>query len=75
LGIELGTWKMYFNETINQYQNGIGVLLITPKGSHKPLEIKLNFKAIDNMARYKSCITEMEALQESGVKKVGVIGD
>ena len=66
---------MYFNEVMNQYENGIGVLLITPKGSHIPLAIKLNFKATDNMAEYKACITEMEALQELGVKEVEVFGD
>ena len=37
LDIELGAWKMYFNGAMNQYGNGIGVLLITPKGSHMPL--------------------------------------
>ena len=29
LDIELGKWKMYFDEAMNQYGNGIGVLLIT----------------------------------------------
>ena len=30
LDIELGAWKMYFDGAVNQYGNGIGVLLITP---------------------------------------------
>ena len=29
LDIELKAWKMYFDEAMNQYGNGIGVLLIT----------------------------------------------
>jgi len=29
LDIELRAWKMYFDEVMNQYGNGIGVLLIT----------------------------------------------
>ena len=29
LNIELGAWKMYFDGAMNQYGNGIGVLLIT----------------------------------------------
>ena len=36
---------MYFDRVVNQYGNGIGVLLITPDGSHVPLAIKLNFGA------------------------------
>ena len=62
LDVELRTWKMYFDGAANQYGNGIGVLLITPKGSHIPLAIKLNFEATNNMAEYDACIVGMEAL-------------
>ena len=75
LDIELGAWKMYFDGAINQYENGIGVLLITPEGSHIPLAIKLNFEATNNMVEYEACITEMEALRELGVKEAEVFGD
>ena len=60
--IELGAWKMYFNRAMNQYGNRIGVLLITPNGSHIPLVVKLNFKATNDMVEYEACITGMEAL-------------
>ena len=66
---------MYFNGAMNQYGNGIGVLLITPKGSHIPLAIKLNFEKTNNMAEYEACIAEMEALQELGVREAEVFGD
>ena len=56
LGVELGTWKMYFNGAVNQYRNEIGIFLITLKGSHIPLAIKLNFEAINNIAEYETCI-------------------
>ena len=62
LDIELGAWKMYFDGAVNQYGNGIGVLLITPEGSHIPLSVKLNFEATNNMAEYEACIAGMEAL-------------
>ena len=45
MDIELGTWKMYFDGVVNQHGNGIGILLITPEGSHIPLAINLNFEA------------------------------
>ena len=47
LDIELRAWK-YFDKAVNQYGNGIGVLLITPEGSYIPLAIKLNFEATNN---------------------------
>ena len=62
LDVELRTWKMYFDRATNQYGSGIGILLITPEGSHIPLAIKLNFEATNNMAEYEACIAKMEAL-------------
>ena len=62
LGIELRAWKMYFDGVVNQYGNGIGVLLITPEGSYISLTVKLNFEATNNMAKYEARIVEMKAL-------------
>ena len=59
LDVELGVWKMYFDEAINQYRNGIGILLITSEGLHIPLAIKLNFEATNNMIEYEACIAKM----------------
>ena len=75
LDIELGAWKMYFDRAINQYGKGIGVLLITPNGSHVPLAVKLNFEATNNMAEQEAYIAGMEALRELGVKEAEVFGD
>ena len=74
MNVELGTWNMYFDDAINQYGNGIETLLITPKESHIPLAIKLNFKATNNMIEYEACIAGMEALQELRVKEAKVFG-
>ena len=75
MDIELGAWKMYFDEAMNQYGNGIGVLLITPERSHILSVVKLNFEATNNMANYEACIIEMEALWELGVKNATIFGD
>ena len=60
---------------MNQYRNGIGLLLITPDGSHVPLAIKLNFEATNSMAKYEACIAGIEALQEFRVKEAKVFRD
>ena len=75
LDIELEAWKMYFDRAVNQYGNGIEVLLITLDRSHVPLVVKLDFKATNNMAEYEACITGMEALRELGVKEAKAFGD
>ena len=75
LDVGLGTWKMYFDGAVNQYWNGIGILLITLEGSHITLAINLNFEATNNMVEYKACIAKMEAIQELRVKKTEIFGD
>ena len=49
--------------------------MITPEGSHIPLEIKLNFEATNNMAEYEACIAGMEALQKLREREAEVFGD
>ena len=45
MGIELESWKTYFDGATNQNGSGIGVLLISPKGTHIPFFGRLNFPA------------------------------
>ena len=66
---------MYFDGVVNQYGNGIGVLLITPNGLHVPLAVKLNFEVTNNMAKYKAYIARMEALWELRIKEAEVFRD
>ncbi|XP_058198358.1 uncharacterized protein LOC131313879 [Rhododendron vialii] len=68
-------WTLYFDGATNQKGYGIGVLLITPDGSHIPLAFKLNFDVTNNQAEYEVCIVGMEAALILGVKKLEVIGD
>ena len=48
MGIEVESWNMYFDGVTNQNRSGIGVLLISPKGTHIPFSGKLNFLATNN---------------------------
>ena len=43
--IKVESWKMCFDRATNQNGNGIGVLLISPKGTHIPFSSRLNFPA------------------------------
>ena len=57
--IELRVGKMYFNGFVNQYGNGIKVLLINLEGSHIPLAVKLNIEATNNIVEYETYITRI----------------
>ena len=49
MGIEVESWKMYFDGATNKNISGIGVLLISPKGAHIPFPGTLNFPATNNV--------------------------
>ncbi|XP_075663074.1 uncharacterized protein LOC142632582 [Castanea sativa] len=68
--IELEPWKMYFDGATNQNKSGIGVLLISPKGTHISYSGKLNFLATNNVTEYEACIMGLQAALGLGVKEL-----
>ena len=75
MGIEVESWKIYFNGATNQNRSGIGVLLISPKGTHIPFSGRLNFLATNNATEYEACIMGLQAALGLGVKGFEVYGD
>ena len=73
--IEVESWKMYFDGATNQNGSGIGVLLISPKGTHIPFFGRLNFRATNNATKYEACIMGLRANLCLGVKELEVYGD
>ena len=59
MGIEVESWKMYFDGATNQNGSGIGVLLISLKGTHIPFFGRLNFPTTNNATKYKACIISL----------------
>ena len=45
-GHQTRVWKMFFDGAVNQYGNGIGVLLITPNRSHVPLAVNRTLRQL-----------------------------
>ena len=71
MGIEVESWKMYFDGASNQNGSGIGVLLISPKRTHIPFSSRLNFPATE----YETCIMGLQAALGLGVKELKVYDD
>ena len=46
--IEIQTWTMYFDGTVNSRGAGIGVILISPKGEMIPMVKRLEFEVTNN---------------------------
>ena len=75
MGIELESWKTYFDGATNQSGSGIGVLLISPKGTHISFSSRLNFPAINNATEYEACIMGLQAALGLGMKELKVYSD
>ncbi|XP_023896391.1 uncharacterized protein LOC112008288 [Quercus suber] len=75
MGIELKSWKMYFDGATNQNGSGIGVLLVSPKGTHIPFSGRLNFPATNNATQYEACIIGLQVALGLEVKEMEVYGD
>ena len=75
MGIEVESWKMYFDRETNQNRSRIGVLLISPKGAHIPFSGRLNFPTTNNATEYEACIMGLQAALGLGVKELEVYRD
>ena len=75
MGIEVESWTKYFGKATNQNGSEIGVLLISPKGTHIPFSGRLNFLATNNATEYEACIMGLQAALGLGVKELEVYGD
>ena len=68
MGIEVESWKMYFDGATNQNGSGIGVLLISSKGTHIPFSSRLNFLVTNNATEHEACIMGLRVALGLGVK-------
>ena len=46
--VEPWHWKLYFNGVANSTRNGVGIVLVFPKGQQIPVLVKLNFDCTNN---------------------------
>ena len=75
MGIEVESWKLYFDGATNQNGSGIGVLLIFPKGTHIPFSSRLHFPTTNNATEYEACIMGLRATLGLGVKELEAYED
>ena len=50
--VEPWRWKLYFDGAPNSTGNGVGVVLVSPKGQQILVSVKLNFDCTNNITEY-----------------------
>ncbi|XP_074314774.1 uncharacterized protein LOC141650423 [Silene latifolia] len=73
--VEDDVWDLYFDGASNNMGCGIGVLIISPRGEHVPVSIKLDFAVTNNAAEYEACLLGLHSANKLGVMKLTVHGD
>jgi len=73
--VELWRWKLYFNGAANSTGNGVGVVLVSPKGQQIPVSIKLNFYCTNNVTKYEAYIVDLQVALEFRAYDLSVFGD
>ncbi|XP_074283500.1 uncharacterized protein LOC141608048 [Silene latifolia] len=68
-------WDLYFDGDSNNMGCGIGVLIISPRGEHVPVSIKLDFAVTNNAVEYEACLLGLQSTNKLGVMKLTVQGD
>ncbi|KAG8496719.1 hypothetical protein CXB51_007905 [Gossypium anomalum] len=67
--------ETHFDGASNVTGNGIGAVLVSPKGDHYPFTCKLDFDCTNNMAEYEACIMGLQAAIKRGIKTLEVYED
>ena len=68
-------WTFVFDGASNALSNGIGVVIISPKGFHTPFTARLRFDCTNNMAEYEACIMGIKVVIDMRIKFLSVYGD
>ena len=68
-------WSMVFYGAVTAYGTGIGIVIVTPHGSHIPFTARLTFNCTNNMAKYEACIMGLEEAIDLRIKILDVYGD
>ncbi|XP_058727667.1 uncharacterized protein LOC131599276 [Vicia villosa] len=68
-------WGLIFDGAVNAFGNGIGAIIITPKGTHIPFSARLLFDCTNNIAEYEACIMGLEEAIDLRIKILDIYGD
>ena len=73
--VEPWHWKLYFDGAANSTGNGVGAVLVSPKGQQIFISVKLNFDCTNNVTKYEVCIVGLQVALEVGTCDLSVFRD
>ena len=73
--VEPWRWELYFDEAANSIRNGVGAVLVSPKGQQILVSIKLNFNCTNNFTKYEVCIVGLQVSFKFDAYNLSIFGD
>ena len=73
--VEPWRWKLYFDGVANFTGNGVGAVLVSPKGQQIHVSVKLNFDCTNNVTEYEACRVGLQVALELSAYDLSVFGD
>jgi ribonuclease HI len=68
-------WKLFFDGSSCREGQGVGVVLVSPKGAIFEQSVRLEYFCTNNQAKYKVILLGMQILSSMGVKHVEAFSD
>jgi len=64
--VTLTPWKLYFDGSVCNEGQGIGIILVSPGGAALDFSSRLEFHCTNNQAEYEALLFGLELLQSMG---------
>jgi ribonuclease HI len=73
--VSICPWKLFFDGTVCREGQGVGIVLISPKGAIFEQLVRLEYFYTNNQAEYEAILLGLQILSSMGVKHVEAFGD
>jgi ribonuclease HI len=73
--VSIHAWKLFINGSTCREDQGIGIVLISPRGAVFEQSVRLEYFCTNNQAEYKGIMLGLQILSSMSVKHVEAFGD
>jgi ribonuclease HI len=73
--VSIHPWKLFFDGLARREGEGVGIVLISPRGAIFEQSVRLEYFCTNNQAKYEAILLGLQVLSSMGVKHVEAFGD
>jgi ribonuclease HI len=73
--VSIHSWKLFFDGSACREGQGVGIVLILPRGAIFEQSVRLEYFCTNNQVEYEAILLDLQILSTMGVKHVEAFGD